>query len=242
MKREFTLHDLESWPAEVTAFFDRNASFYKNLFFSPHDWEENVILGRRYDQLHEKFTAVLESFSLRAYHCTRLTEAEIADVKKNGVVPLSPEFLERRIRQLGLREDVTELLLKENRVDEKFRQNMIWFCLFPPEWESHGVQRFFRSWGGESLYADHERHPSTGPILRQIGIPCVVELLIPIRLMQHQFFAITMPKHYFGVEKGALRTEDHSREILDPSRIVKIQKHPSSSFEKLSGWSRHEND
>ena len=140
-----------------------------------------------------RIEGVLETFSLRGYHCTRLTESEIADVKKNGVVPLSPEFLARRIRRSGLREDVTELLLKENRVDEKFRQNMIWFCLFPPEWESHGVQRFFRSWGRESLYADHERHPSTGPILRQTGIPCVIELLIPIRLMHHQFFGMTMP-------------------------------------------------
>jgi len=113
---------------------------------------------------------------------------------------------------------------------------------FPPEEQSYGVQRFFRSWGGESLYADHERDPKIGPVLKQIGIPCVVELMVPIQMMRSRNFLITMPQHYLGAEKGVLQAEGHSSEILDPSRIVKINKRPSSSFEKLSGGSRHENN
>lgn len=242
MKNEFTLQDTKSWPRNVRSFLDVKAPFYKDLFFAQHGYEESAALGGRYDQFQGEFEAILESYSLRVFHCTRLTAEEIADVQANGVVPLSPTFLEMRIRQLGLRDDVTELLLRENRVYERFRQNMIWFCLFPPEQQSYGVQRFFRSWGGESLYADHERHPISGPILRNIGIPCIIELIIPIKMMRHRIFVLTMPKNYFGAEKGVIRGEDHSTDPLLPSRIVKIHKFPTFSFEKLSGWSRHKDD
>ena len=44
-----------------------------------------------------------------------------------------------------------------------------------------GIERFFRSWGGEALYNSHEENEVTGPILNKIGLPCIIEAKLPIR-------------------------------------------------------------
>lgn len=42
----------------------------------------------------------LQDYSLRGWHCTRLTDNEIANIKANGLEVLSPKLIERRISDL----------------------------------------------------------------------------------------------------------------------------------------------
>lgn len=197
---------------------------------------QSVALGARYDELYAELKSLLQSHCLTGYHCTRQTAFEINEVRTHGLLPSSPELLSQRIRRLNIPFSIQERLCNENDASEENRKGMIWFCLFPPVQQAVGVQRFFRSWGGEALYNSHESDPEIGPRLRQIGIPCVVEMKIPIHTMQHQFFVSAILKHHFGIEEGPIMQEDFSAKPLAASDIVMIHQYPTASFIRLTGW------
>lgn len=240
MKDTFDLQKPLLWPREVYAFLERNTFFYRERFKHRALGElsdmESRAMGAQCDVLHAELKTILEPFHLIGYHCTRLTGEEITDIRSHGLLPLSPDLIERRIRRLAIPESIRTRLSVENQAAEPNRRGMIWFCLFPPVQDACGVERLFRSWGGESLYNSHEGDPETGPILQGIGIPCVVEMKVPIRTMQHQFFLDSIVEHHFGAEKGSIKAEDWSASRIAVSHILKIHQCPERSFVRLTGW------
>lgn len=101
------------------------------------------------------------------------------------MIPQNGRSLHDRIDTListgEISEEIGNRLKTENQADEDNRTEMIWFCFFPPhKAEQDGIERFFRSWGGEALYNSHEDDPETGSILGQIGTPCIIEADVPI--------------------------------------------------------------
>ena len=123
-----------------------------------------------------KVLELLQSTTLRGWHCTRLTEQEVEHIKSHGMQPPNLQVLSERIRRAqadGIIEDkIAERLIAENQAGDNNRKGMIWFCFFEPRIAGQsGIERFFRCWGGEALYNSHERDPSTGQALRMIGRP-----------------------------------------------------------------------
>jgi hypothetical protein len=180
----FNLQRPSSWPKEVQSFLRTNAPFYREWFRKRKIGElthwQSVALAERHDALHTELQKILQPHCLTGYHCTRLTEVEIEEVRAKGLLPSSPAMLTQRIRRLPIPTSIQDRLCSENQAADGNRKGMIWFCLFPPILDDFGVKRFFQSWGGEALYNSHERDPETGPVLRQIGIPCVVEIKVPV--------------------------------------------------------------
>src|SRR5258708_14298216 len=84
-----------------------------------------------------------------------------------------------------LHSTIADRLRSENQADDKNRSHMLWFCLYPPrlgvQW---GIQRFFRSWGGEALYNIHENNKLTGPSLETLEEPCIIYPYIPIQCLR----------------------------------------------------------
>lgn len=230
------LQDCHSWPEAVRDFLSANEALFQAQRTPSEDWMESERRGREFDRLHDELEELLARFSMTGYHCTRLTEAEIAEVQANGLQPLSPELLNWRIRRLDLPNRLRERLCLGNDAGERSRQGKIWFCLFPPVEEAMGVEPFFRCWGGESLYRWHEDDPEMGPILRRIGTPCAVELRVPIRLMQLRYFTIKILKRWLGHEHGPIKCEDWCVQPLDSSHVVNVYRHPEKAFHDLTGW------
>jgi hypothetical protein len=87
-----------------------------------------------------------------------------------------------RLRESGMIEEaIAERLATENRADSANRAGKIWFCFFPPHHAGEsGIEALLRHWGGEALYNSHDNDPITGPILRALGTPCLVEADVPI--------------------------------------------------------------
>jgi hypothetical protein len=123
---------------------------------------------------------MLEGVDLAGFHCTRLHELEIADILSEGLQPLSAAFLERRIQRLTalgtFRHAIGERLCAEHEAPDSGRAGMVWFVFSRSLLRDEtSMSRFFRSWGGEALYWRHEEDPETGPVLRRVGVPCIVE-------------------------------------------------------------------
>lgn len=121
---------------------------------------------------------------LRGYHATRLTDTEVTSIQSSGLEVLSVDLLNRRLgvlRESGhIEADIFKSLSARHQAGDDNRANKLWFVFCQRTLQDEGgVERFFRSWGGEALYNSHETNRRTGPALRSPGTPAVVQARVP---------------------------------------------------------------
>jgi hypothetical protein len=120
------------------------------------------------------------------------------------------------------------------------RKGRIWFCFYPPRLASQpGIERFFRSWGGEALYVDHEADPVTGVVLNGIGTPCLVEAEVPIAGIDLRYGLVERLGRQFLINRG-LKTmepaehEDYTMQPVPSAQIIRVIKFPAKDFLALT--------
>ena len=187
---------------------------------------------------------VLRKYSLIGYHCTKLTAAEIDNVRVNGMLLQNSTSLNSRISRLKesglITTKVAQLLKEKNQADDFNRANMLWFCFFEPFIAGRsGIERFFCSWGGEALYNSHEGSPDTGNALLDIGTPCIIKAKVPIASLKNSYYPDSSMIRAFLLERGhqlenPIEHEGFSIKNIQPQNIIEIIEHPSDYFIKLT--------
>jgi hypothetical protein len=237
------LIDLEapdSWPEDLRDYLDRHHSLFL-------DWETGPsrVRAAEYDRAVYGLQDVLRQYELVGWHCTRLTEAEIAAIESGGMQLPDSAMLDRRLETLcgdGLISPASAQRLKaKNQAHEPSRAGMVWFCFFPPrlagEW---GIGSFFRNWGGEALYNSHEDDAETGAVIRAIGTPCLVEAFVPIASLEVYGGLYSKVVRRFLISRGHLTREpvDHEDRVKCPlpaTNIRRIIVFPTPDFVALTG-------
>jgi hypothetical protein len=136
--------------------------------------------------------------------------------------------------------DIEQELINRNQAGDDNRANMLWFCFFEPFLAGrHGIERFFRSWGGEALYNSHEGHPVTGNALLNIGIPCVIKAKVPIASLKGSYYPDSSMIRVFLSKRGhqlenEIEHEGFSTKDIDAQDIIEIIEHPSDQFNALT--------
>lgn len=199
------------------------------------------------DELVERANALLNDKVLLGFHCNRLAEDEAAAIRADGLEPLTPALLERRICwrvEAGeLTPELAEVLLADHQAAQQNRQGMIWFVHSRSILQDEGgLYRLFRSWGGEALYWAHESHPEIGAALRAIGRPCIVVAAMPIANIQsflsmgETFITEFLDRH--GVRTGRdPKLEAYVRNPVGPDFVKALIFHGQEAFEELTGCS-----
>jgi hypothetical protein len=187
---------------------------------------------------------ILRKYSLIGYHCTKLTANEIKCIRKNGMLLQNADSLKNRISSLResalISADIEQELINRNQAGDDNRANMLWFCFFEPFLAGrHGIERFFRSWGGEALYNSHEGHPVTGNALLNIGIPCVIKAKVPIASLKGSYYPDSSMIRVFLSKRGhqlenEIEHEGFSTKDIDAQDIIEIIEHPSDQFNALT--------
>lgn len=243
MDNVIVMADESTWPSDIVNYLTEN----HDVFFS---WEarRNNQYGvqcdvRSYDRVSGQLRELLNQYLLHGYHCTRLTENEIDVIRANGMSLPNGEFLKKRIQALItdqlISTQIAEQLIKRNQADEKYRANQIWFCFYDPYLaDQDGIERFFRSWGGEALYNSHESDPETGIILNAIGIPCIIEAVVPISGIGHSFLDDKIARRYL-INRGFNTQEstEHDDDINIPlpvENVLNIFRFPEQRFIDLT--------
>lgn len=188
---------------------------------------------------------VLRKHSLVGYHCTKLTTSEVEIIRKKGMFLQNFSSLKGRISQLEkdglLSSEVAKSLISKNQSDDKNRANMLWFCFYEPYLAGrYGIERFFRSWGGEALYSSHENHPVTGKTIQRIGNPCVVKAHVTIESLKESYYPDTSMIRVFLSQKGhriesEIEHEGFSTRAIDSQNVVEIFEYPSEQFDEITG-------
>ncbi|QEN06804.1 hypothetical protein EXM22_01905 [Oceanispirochaeta crateris] len=231
---------INTWPTDLINFFDKN---YKKFI----GWEckgEYCLSPMKYDLLVHDLINILKKYCLTGYHCTKLLQQEIDNIYKKGLTLQCRSSMQKRIDLIEIdpsKLSILERLKLENQCDEINRKGMIWFCFFYPKMaDDHGIMRFFRSWGGEALYNSHERDKETGQFLREIGIPCIIEANVPmkiipdIRLPYGQVTRVYL--EYKGYElENLYEYEGYIIHNLPSKNIIDIHNYPSKRFIELTG-------
>lgn len=239
------LDDPREWPTSLTQFLDGRLA-------SLHGWKTGKTSRPDWDRALADLSYELQPYSLLGWHCSRLTDAEIDDILHNGMGLPDGTMLERRVDAVVqdglLNASVAEVLKSRNDADDRFRARKVWFCFFPPRRaEENGIGRFFRHWGGEALYRQHEKDPALSPILADIGTPCLVKAVVPIS---------SLSSKHFGPESAIVKRFLIYRELL-PSEAVdyegyvekplsadclrRILRFPCEAFLDLTGCKEWEN-
>jgi hypothetical protein len=202
--------------------------------------------GQRYDQARRQLLKVLEPYSLIGYHCTRLTEGEIASIYDLGMEPPTVCMLQGRIYHLVCERLIdaptAEILFADNDADKPHLSGRIYFCFFPPRRDS-GLEDFFRYWGGEALLRPQRTNPAKSQIselLTRIGVPCIIEAIVPVKsLVDDSNLVDSMARQYFLNRFDTnQRSENFSGFVPTPipaGSIRQIIRHPSPEFSELTG-------
>jgi hypothetical protein len=234
-----------SWPKDLLAYLHR----HHRLFL---DWEKKSgkVAPYIYDRTIYGLRDVLQPYAITGWHCTRLTTAEIASIVSSGMQLPDAAMLNRRIDALVsagvITESVATRLKTENQAHESNRADMVWFCFFPPLLAGeHGIERFFRHWGGEALYNSHEDDPETGVAISSIGVPCLVEADVPIASLEPDggldFKVVRRFLIYRGLQtKEPVEHEDRIIRPLPAANVRRVVSFPELEFMRLTGcdtWS-----
>ncbi|MCH8839952.1 MAG: hypothetical protein IH831_04610 [Planctomycetes bacterium] len=255
------LAQVESWPVPLLEYLAsqhemllahaRHDRETMNAYFAPK--KEHIPMAMMPSNPHFKARehatrAVLELLqftTLRGWHCTRLTRNEVEHITTLGMQPPNLQVLQNRIRRVQpddmFEDKIAERLIEENQAGDSNRNGMIWFCFFEPRITGQsGIERLFRSWGGEALYNSHERDPQTGKALQLIGRPCLIEADVPIS----SFSRITnlgdkVIRRYLlsnGYDTGEeWEHEDRAHKPIPAANIVRFVFHGESEFAVLTG-------
>ena len=252
----------ETWPKDLLDFLDEQSSTLRGYedhenqtlekYLSPDNelsmsmMPENPFFEER-EKIVEKINILLMPEHLVGWHCTKLTHSEIHKIKSSGMCLPTLKFLEERIFNLineGIISlEVGEKLKTNNWANDANRKEMIWFCFFPPRMAGQsGIENFFRYWGGEALYRLHQDNSETGPVLMNIGIPCLIEAQVPISSLALNFFAEKIARHYL-VRRGlkpseGTKHEDRSLLPIAAENILRIIEFGHEDFVSLTGCNK----
>lgn len=183
---------IESWPQEIIQIIEKYRETIHAYLQLEHEIdkqaEEDVLLRvyRPENQFESDWLSIISQIEgilklnrFVGFHCTKLTDIEIRNIYTYGLMPLSSEMLDQRIDQLRnsnmIDEKTAEELKRNNRSSENNRKGNVFFFHGSKTLKDElGLYRLFRLWGGEALYANHERNPEIFKELFHIGKPCIV--------------------------------------------------------------------
>lgn len=234
------LDDVASWPPLLRKHLDDAYPVFSG-------WEQRSgsVRAETYDAAYYALWDALQPYSLRGWHCTRLTDYEIATIEHAGMHLPDEGALAERIDSLvaagTISGEIAEALKEDNESGDPFRAGMIHFMFYPPHYAGEvGIGRFFAHWGGEALYNSHEDNPATSAVLSRIGTPCVIEANVPISLQKSTGGTVDCVVRRHLAAKGLQASQSAQLEaaVLNPlpaANIIAIHRYPSESFMRLTG-------
>jgi hypothetical protein len=236
------IYRVNKWSSKLLDYLAKNDRVLKEWGTGTGNYEYRSRLAKEFDSIVYGFKEVIDPYYLHGYHCTRLTEHEVAKINEEGMSLQNLNTLKERIELLKnsglLHVQVGELLIADNQADDSNRKEMLWFCFFPPYKASQrGIERFFRSWGGEALYNSHESNSFTGNALAEIGTPCVIEAYIAVSGFQSYSFELNLIHRYMahkGWHDKMGLYENFTRTAIPPKDIISVIQYPNKRFFQLT--------
>jgi hypothetical protein len=129
--------------------------------------------------------------SIRAWHYTRLTDLEVAELVRDGVHMSDLATIRRRldaqIAAGAFSAAVADALFAGSPFHSEQlepRSNKFWMTSHPRDIEDGDVKLLLESWGGEAVHF-WQRDPGLQALFKSIGRPRVIEVAVPLAASSH---------------------------------------------------------
>ena len=234
---------------EAHADLIRSYTIKENDIFLEHDYgrgkgrslmrPENPHAGA-FIQLRERLAVEMGSRTIRTWHYTRLTDAEVDLMRRDGIQLSTPETLRARLAAMTvacvISPDDADAIYKASPFHSDQRKNRSGkFCLVshPLSINNGGVEPLLGHWGGEVAYFWLQ----DGALLKLLGSagrPRVVEIAVPLKYTKLGLSAGNAVLATFGRSLGCV-TSKHDFDVfvehpLPPGSILAIHTEGDAKF------------
>lgn len=194
--------------------------------------------------VQEHIMGLMEARTIRAWHYTRLTDAEVRALQQKGIYPSSLDTIRSRfaaqVAAGAFTQEVADRLFADSPYQsDQFgsRSNKFWMVSHPVDVEDGGVELLLESWGGEAAYF-WQRDLQLQDILKQIGRSRVLEIAIPLIHSRHAFSAAEAVLATYGRTLGC-RPDKHAFDLythqpLGPGHILAVHSEDESNFSAIA--------
>lgn len=197
-----------------------------------------------YLALKERLMGVMSSRTIRAWHYTRLTDAEVDDVRRNGVHLSTLETIRARFaRQVAaglMTQEIAERLFADSPFQgdqHAARAGKFWMVSNPIVPTSGAVRLLLASWGGEAAYF-WQQSPELKLLLTTIGTPRVIEIAMPLAHSRHGYHAseavVAAYARTLGGRPDGGSFDLYSQSALGPEAIIAIHSEGEESFARIA--------
>lgn len=231
----------EAARAEIDARAARDIPFRMSRPVNPHQATTDTTVAAANRIMHGR--------DIVGFDCARLHDQEIDAITRDGLVPLSGELVharvDRRVAAGDIPAAVGARLKARHSADCENRHSMIWFLFTRgPLRQEHDVRDLLGQWGGEALYRWHDEDEVIGPLLRRIGIPCIVEAHLPVERISRADEIGEMMRRGFLLRRGVSvdnggELESYVCDAVEAARIASVHRLGEAGFEDLTvhrGW------
>ncbi len=253
------IEDQNTWPVEVLAELESHFDvLHKNALSEMHinklcevdaHYQRNrpeAIHTRYRNDVLGRLNTLLQPHCITAYHCSRLTDFEVEDVRLSGLNTLELDFALNRIARLEsqgmMPAAVAEKLRAKNAIGNRHGDRLAQVCFML---STHSLRNeddtagLLSHWGGEALYWAYEHDPEVSAVLRSVGSPCIVQVQIPVPMLETYDSAEEMLLTEFLASRDATFANAHPqvgriRSPLGPEQIKAIHKLGEPEFESLT--------
>ncbi|CAM3108298.1 hypothetical protein PANO111632_03530 [Paracoccus nototheniae] len=193
--------------------------------------------------LNEHIMRLMEARTIRAWHYTRMTDAEIDAVREKGIYPSSLDNIRSRFDAQvvagAFSQEVADRLFADSPYQRQFeaRAGMFWMTSHPIDIEYDGVAVFLESWGGEAAHFCQEDE-AIRDTLKQIGRPRVLEIAMPLSHSRRSYSAAEAVVATYGRTLGCQPDKQdfdlYSEQPLSPAHILAVHSEGEPAFSAIA--------
>jgi hypothetical protein len=230
----------------------RNYMTTEHRIFLAHDLgralERSVVrpdnpYASSFHAFEEAIGELMRSRVMRAWHYTRLTEAEVDRLWHEGIHLSTPETLRSRFDLLVASGEVSAHLADALYAASPFhgeqleaRINKFWMVSHPVVIHDRGVEPLMAHWGGE-VASFCTKDPVLLSPIAAVGQPRVIELTVPLALTRHNGSAGKAAVATFGRTLGCI-VGKHFFDLcattpLRPDSVLRVHSEGDSSFQAM---------
>jgi hypothetical protein len=244
--------DVETFDNELRSDLDAHADVIRNyMLTSRRQWLEREASDRTmpypenpyagaFQSVKEHIMRLMEARTIRAWHYTRLTDAEVDAFRQGGIYLSSLDTIRSRfaaqVAAGAFSQEVADRLFADSPYQSNqrgSRSGKFWMISHPVVVKDGGVELLLGSWGGESAYF-WQQDEALQDMLKQIGRPRVLEIAMPLVHSHHGYSAAEAVVATYGRMLGC-RPDKHafdlySHQPLGPDHVLAVHSHGETNF------------
>ena len=220
---------------------DRRQLFEREASDHRHPYPTNPY-ARHFIAFEESLIPVMAERSIRAWHYTRLTEAEAQTMRRTGPVLSDIQGIRNRLEAQviagSFTSEIAEALWDNSpfHEQEEIRTGMFWMSSSPTAISNGLVDGLLKHWGGESVYFYQEDEELLA-ILQKIGVARVIELKVPLCATNREFTAagavISTFARSIGCDSRNGSFDLYANRRLGPEAVLAIHSEGDAAFEAM---------